>query len=379
MHRNSRTQVLAGLIIAMLATACDRQQDAPAGQTAADGEEKILNVYNWSDYIAEDTLAQFEQETGIKVVYDVFDSNELLEAKLIAGNTGYDVVVPSLSFLGRQLKLGVFSPLDKARLGNLGNLDPGLMQRIAQIDPGNTYSVPYLWGTTGIGFNAAAIRERFGDDFEVDSWDLVFKPENAAKLADCGLVMLDTPQEIVPIALNYLGEDPNSFDEEVIAKGEALLASIRPHVRYFHSSQFINDLANGDVCVAIGWSGDIFQAQARAEEAENGVEVGYVIPKEGAPMWFDMLAIPKDARHPDNAHRFIDFLMRPDVMAGIQNYVSYASGNAAALPMVDEEIRNNPAVHPDEDTRSRLFTFVVIPPEVDRLYSRLWTRLKTGR
>jgi putrescine transport system substrate-binding protein len=207
----------------------------------------------------------------------------------------------------------------------------------------------------------------------------VFKPENMEKIAACGVAFLDTPQELVPIALNYLGEEPNSFDEAVIAKAEALLTTVRPHVRYFHSSQFINDLANGDICVAVGWSGDIFQGATRAEEAGNGIEVEYVIPKEGAPMWFDMLAIPKDAKHPDNAYRFIDYLLRPDVMAGIQNYVAYASANAAALPLVDEELKQNPAVYPDEETSARLFTFVVVPPEVDRLYSRLWTRLKTGR
>jgi putrescine transport system substrate-binding protein len=373
--------VLATLLASLLLAACGRQDDAPtaAGPATPAQEPKVLHVYNWSDYIADDTLANFQQETGIRVVYDVFDSNELLEAKLVAGNTGYDVVVPSLSFLGRQVQIGVFMPLDRSRLSNYGNLDPELMQRIALTDPDNTHSVPYLWGTTGIGYNVAKIAEVFGEDFVVDSWDLVFKPENIQRLAACGVAMLDTPQEMVPIALNYLGEDPTSFDPDVIAKAEALLLSVRPHVRYFHSSQFISDLANGDICLAVGWSGDIIQAADRAEEAEAGVEVAYAIPKEGAPMWFDMLAIPRDAKHPNNAHLFIDYLLRPDVMAGIQNYVSYPSGNIAALPLVDDAIRENQGVFPSAETRAKLFNFVVIPPEVDRIYGRLWTRVKTGR
>jgi putrescine transport system substrate-binding protein len=372
--------LMSTVLAATLLGGCTQQEPAGTAAPAAPAQEaKVLHVYNWSDYIAEDTLANFEAETGIRVVYDVFDSNELLEAKLVSGNTGYDVVVPSLSFLGRQIQVGVFAPIDRSRLANYGNLDPALMQRIARIDEGNQFSVPYLWGTTGIGYNAARIAEIFGEDFKVDSWDLVFKPENMARIAACGVAFLDTPQEVVPIALNYLGEDPNSFDEAVIGKAEALLTTVRPHIRYFHSSQFINDLANGDICVAVGWSGDIFQGAARAEEAGNDVVVEYVIPKEGAPMWFDMLAIPKDAKHPDNAYRFIDYLLRPEVMAGIQNYVAYASANSAALPKVDEELKQNPAVYPDEETNARLFTFVVVPPEVDRLYSRLWTRLKTGR
>jgi putrescine transport system substrate-binding protein len=375
-----KTSLSVSLLATVLLAAC-----APAGEDSGDaaprpaGEPPRLHVYNWSDYIADDTLAAFEAETGIRVVYDVFDSNELLEAKLVAGNTGYDLVVPSLSFLGRQIRVGVFMPIDRAKLANYGNLDPELMDRIAQTDPGNQYAVPYLWGTTGIGYNAGKLAEAFGDEAVVDSWDLVFKPENIGRLAACGVAFLDTPQEIVPIALNYIGEDPNSTDEEVIRKAEVLLAAVRPHIRYFHSSQFINDLANGDICVAVGWSGDIFQAADRAEQAGNGVVVEYVIPKEGAPMWFDMLAIPKDARHPGNAHRFVDFLLRPEVMAGIQNQVAYASGNAAAFELVDEALRNNPAIHPDAATRARLFTFAVVPPEVDRVYSRLWTRVKTGR
>ena len=358
--------------------------DPPAGDTGdaaapAPAGDKVLNVYNWSDYIVEDTIAGFEAETGIKVTYDVFDSNEVLEAKLMAGNTGYDIVVPSLTFLSRQVQAGVFQELDKSRFTNYGNLDPAFMALLATNDPGNTHSIPYLWGTTGIGYNVQKVREALGEDAPVDSWALVFEPENLAKLKGCGVAILDTPSEIIPPVLQYLGEDPNSFDEAVIQKGVDRLKELRPHVTYFHSSQFINDLANGDICVAVGWSGDIIQAQARAAEAEKGVEVAYSIPKEGAPMWFDMLAIPKDARNVDNAYLFLDYLMRPDVMAGIQNYVMYASANTAALPMVDAAVLEDPGIYPSEDTKAKLFTLAVLPPEVDRLFNRHWTTLKTGQ
>ena len=354
------------------------------GQQAADGdaaveERKTLYVYNWSDYIAEDTIARFEAETGIKVTYDVFDSNEVLEAKLMAGSTGYDIVVPSLSFLARQIMAGVFQPLDRSKLSNYGNLDPDLMARIAGSDPDNAHAVPYLWGTTGIGYNVEKVAAVLGEDFEIDTWEAIFNPEYAARLSSCGLAMLDTPSEMIPIVLHYLGEDPNSFDEAVVRKAEDVLLAIRPHVTYFHSSQYINDLANGDICVAVGWSGDVFQAADRAEEAGRGVEVDYVIPEEGAPMWFDMLAIPKDAKHPDNAHRFIDFLMRPEVIAEVTDYVAFANGNAASLELVDEEVRDNPGVYPPPETMAKLFTFKVLPPEIDRLYNRIWTTVKTGR
>lgn len=366
----------------LLLAACGKDASAPQTEQAATApaaEDKVLNIYNWSDYIAEDTIANFEAETGIKVTYDVFDSNEVLEAKLMAGSTGYDIVVPSLSFLGRQIQAGVFQPLDKAKLSNYGNLDADLMSRIARQDAENAHSLPYLWGTTGIGYNVEKVKAALGEDAPVDSWDLVFKPENMAKLKDCGVTFLDTPQEIIPSVLNYLGEDPNSFDEAVIRKAEPILAAIRKDIRYFHSSQYINDLANGDICVAVGWSGDVFQSADRAEEAGKGVEIAYSIPSQGAAMWFDMLAIPKDAKHPDNAHQFINYLLRPEVSAAISSYVAYASGNKAALSLVDDEVRNNPGVYPDDATRAKLFTFAVLPPDVDRLYTRIWTTLKTGQ
>ncbi len=348
--------------------------------TAVAEEEKVLNVYNWSDYIAEDTLANFEAETGIKVTYDVFDSNEVLEAKLLAGNTGFDVVVPSLSFLARQIKAGVFMPLDKSKLTNYDNQNKELLKTISTLDEGNIHSIPYLWGTTGIGYNVEKIQEIFGDDAPTDSWDLVYDPENLAKLTGCGVAFLDAPSEIIPGVLHYLGEDPNSHDTKLIkGKAQDHLMKLRPHITYFHSSQFINDLANGDICVAVGWSGDILQASDRAAEAENGVEVQYVIPKEGALTWFDMLAIPKDAKHPENAHKFLNYLLRPEVMAGISNYVWYANGNEASTPMIDEDVTSHPGIYPSEEASKKLYTGKMTPPKVDRAYTRVWTKVKTGK
>jgi putrescine transport system substrate-binding protein len=372
---------LLGLAVTglLLASCGKKDADQTAAAPAAAAEEKVLNVYNWSDYIAPDTLANFEKETGIKVTYDVFDSNEVLETKLVTGNTGYDVVVPSLTFLARQIQAGVFMPLDKSKLPNLANLDPEIQANIAVLDPGNTHSVNYLWGTTGIGYNVKKIKEILGDDAPVDSWSLAFDPAVLAKLKECGVYFLDTPSEIIPPVLKYLGEEPNSFDPAVIAKAEARLQELRPSITQFHSSEYINALANGDACLAVGWSGDIFQAQARAEEAKNGVEIAYVIPKEGAPMWFDMMAIPKDAKHPDNAHVFINYIMRPDVAAEISNYVSYASANKAAFANIDPELKANTGVYPTEEAKKGLFSLAVLPAEVDRLFNRVWTGLKTGQ
>jgi putrescine transport system substrate-binding protein len=384
-----KLRTLTFILAALLLGACSKNEPAapatPAASTpgasaqAANNEEKVLNIYNWSDYIGEDTIANFEKETGIKVTYDVFDSNELLEAKMVSGNTGYDLVVPSLQYLSRQVQAGVFQPLDKSKLSNWSNLDPVIMARIAKLDPDNAHAVNWLWGTTGIGFNEAKVKAALGANAPVDSWDLVFKPENISKLKGCGVAVLDTPGELIPIALNYLHEDPNSFDEAVIKKGQALLTSIRPYITEFNSSEYINELANGDICVAVGWSGDVFQAASRAEEAKNGIVVKFNIPKEGAPMWFDMMAIPKDAKHPNNAHLFLNYIMRPDVMAGISNAVAYANANKASTALVDKAVLENPGVYPPPETMAKLFTFAVLPPEVDRIYTRFWTQLKTGK
>ena len=364
--------------ISLLAACGGKEQGA---QTAdAGGEAKVLNVYNYSDYIAEDPIPNFEKATGIKVTYDVFDSDEMVETKLLTGDSGYDIVVPTLNFFGRQIQAGVFLPLDKSKIPNLANLDPEVMARIAGQDPENKYGVPYMIGTTGIGYNVAKLKERFGGSADIaNSWDLVFKPENIAKMKDCGVTLLDTPSDMIPIALHYLGEDPHSADPAVLQKAADLIKGIRPYVQNFHSSQYVSSLANGTTCLVVGWSGDIIQARDRAEEAGNGVNVGYSIPVEGAPQWFDMLAIPKDAKHPENAYAFINYLLEPQVAANNTNYIQYANPVASATPLVDEAIRNDPTIYPPDAVKAKLFTYAVNSPETDKLYTRLWTEIKTGR
>ena len=346
---------------------------------AVQAQENILRIYNWSDYIAEDTLEKFTAATGIEVTYDVYDSNEVLEAKMLAGSSGYDVVVPTSDFLQRQIAAGVYMPLDKSKLPNLANMDEALMAGAAAYDPDNEHAVIYMWGTTGIGYNLGAVAERLGEDYEVDSWGLIFDPEVSAKLADCGISVLDAPTEMIPAAMNYLGLDPNSTDKADLEAGAALLETIRPNIRYFHSSQYISDLANGDTCVAVGWSGDVFQAQARAADAENGVEIAYVIPKEGALQWFDMMAIPADAPNPDAAHAFINFVMDAQITADITNYVWYANGNAASMPLVDPDITSDPGIFPTEAAKAGLWASTVYDARTDRTITRLWTRVKTGQ
>ena len=383
MKRQAFGVALVAVVVAMATCGCGRGDGDKAAkggrQAASAAEARELNVYNWSDYIAEGAVPAFEQRTGIKVAYDVFDSNELLEAKLLAGDSGYDVVVPSLSFLGRQIQAGVFQPLDKAAIPNLANLDPAMMQRIAQQDPGNKYAVPYLWGTTGIGYNVDKVKAAFGTTDVTNSWDLVFKPENVAKLKDCGVTILDTPSEIIPTVLNYLGEDPNSTDPAVIRHATKVLEAIRPSIRTFHSSQYIDGLAKGTTCLVIGWSGDVLQARDRANEANNGVHVAYSIPKEGALQFFDMLAVPKDARHPQNAYAFINYLLEPAVAAANTNFVSYPNPVPAATPLIDAAIRDDRTIYPPPEVAAKLFALKILPPEVDRLYTREWTELKTGR
>lgn len=344
---------------------------------ASADEEKVLNVYNWSDYIAEDTIANFEERTGIKVNYDVFDSNEVLEAKLLAGNTGYDVVVPSGSFMERQIQAGVFMELNKDSLDNYGNLDKAILDRVAKHDPGNEHAIPYMWGTTGFGYNINMIKERM-PDAPVGSWDMLFKPDVVSKFADCGVTLLDAPSEVFPAAMKYLGIDPSSEDKDDLAAAEELLMSVRPHIKYFHSSQNINDLANGDICVAMGWSGDMLIARDRAAEADQGVEVDYTIPKEGAMIWFDLLGIPADAPHPQNAHLFLNYIMEPEVVAAISNYVFYANANSAATEYVDPEVKEDPAIYPSDEVKANLFPAPVNTPQFDRLLTRAWTRIKTG-
>ncbi|MBF7955941.1 spermidine/putrescine ABC transporter substrate-binding protein PotF [Rahnella victoriana] len=351
-----------------------------AASVTASAEEKTLHIYNWSDYIAPNTVPDFQKETGIKVVYDVFDSNEVLEGKLMAGSTGFDLVVPSASFLERQLAAGVFQPLDKSKLPNYKNMDPELLKMVAQHDPGNKYAIPYLWATTGIGYNVDKVKAVLGKDAPVDSWDLVLKPENLEKLKSCGVSFLDAPAEIYATVLNYLHLDPNSTKaSDYTGAANDLLLKLRPNIRYFHSSQYINDLANGDICVAIGWAGDVMQASNRAKEAKNGVNVAYSIPKEGALAFFDVFAIPADAKNLDEAYQFLNYLMEPKVIAQISNTVYYASGNKAATPLVNEEVRNNPGIYPPADVQAKLFTLKVQDPKIDRVITRSWTKVKTGK
>ena len=345
---------------------------------AAQAQDRVVNVYNWSDYIDDSIIEDFTKETGIKVVYDVFDSNEILETKLLAGGTGYDVVVPTGTFLARQIQAGVFQKLDKSKLPNLSNMWDMVAERTAVYDPGNDYSINYMWGTTGVGYNVKKVQDALGIE-KIDTWDIVFKPENLAKLADCGVYMLDAPAEMIPAALKYLKLDPNSTDPDELAKAEELLLSIRPSIRKFHSSEYINGLANGDICLAVGWSGDVFQARDRAAEADQGVVIDYSIPKEGAQMWFDQMAIPADAPHVEEAHEFLNYIMRPEVIAKASNYVFYANGNKASQALLDEEVIGDPAVYPDEETMANLFTTVPLDPKTQRRVTRSWTKIVTGQ
>ena len=346
------------------------------GAGVAAAEE--VRVFNWSDYIDEDLLSKFEEETGIDLIYDVFDSNELLETKLLAGGSGYDVVVPSGTFLQRQIQAGAFQPLDYSKLPNAVNLWDVIKERTAQYDPGNKYSINYMWGTTGIGVNVNKVKEVLGEDAPIDSLSLIFDPANMEKLQACGVHFLDAPTEMVPAALAYIGENPDSMDKDVLAKAEPVLAGVRPYVLKFHNSEYINALANGDICVAFGWSGDVLQARDRADEADNGVEIAYHAPKEGALMWFDQMAIPVDAPNPDGAHKFLNFIMDAKNMAAATNYVYYANGNLASQEFVDPEILEDPAIYPDEDTMKHLYTTRPYDAKIQRFVTRMWTKIKSG-
>ncbi|CDZ28461.1 Putrescine-binding periplasmic protein [Neorhizobium galegae bv. officinalis] len=345
--------------------------------TAALAQEREVRVYNWSDYIDETILTDFTKETGIKVIYDVFDSNEMLETKLLAGGSGYDVVVPTGPFLARQIQAKVFQKLDKSKLRNLSNVWPVVSERLAKYDPGNQYAVNYMWGTTGIGYNVDKVKAALGD-VPIDSWNVLFKPENAAKLKSCGINILDASDETFAIALNYLGKNPDSKDTKDLEAGGAVYSKIRKSVKTFNSSAYIDDLANGDSCITIGWSGDVLQAKTRAEEAKNGVNIEFIIPKEGTYMWFDNLAIPADAKHVDEAHAFINYLMKPEVIAKASNFVQYANGNLASQKFIDKEVLENPSVYPPEDVVKKLFTISPYGPREQRVLNRVWTQIKTG-
>jgi putrescine transport system substrate-binding protein len=342
-------------------------------------QEQVVNFYNWSNYVAPGVLEDFTRETGIKVVYDTFDANETLETRLLAGKSGYDVVVPTAYFLQRQIKARIFQPLDKSKLPNLANAWPVVTQNLAIYDPGNVYAANYMWGTTGIGYNVKAIEKVLGPGAKIDSWDMVFKPDNLARFKDCGVHMLDSADDIFPAALNYLGLDPNSTKQADLEKAAEIVGKIAPYVRKFHSSEYLSALATGEICLVVGWSGDIMQARSRAEEAKNGVEIGYAIPKEGAQMFFDNLAIPTDAQHVTEAYELINYLYRPEVAAKNSQFLSYASGNLAGQKLVDPKIINDRNIYPDEATLKKLFVITARDPATQRIINRLWTRVKTGR
>ena len=380
------------VVVTMLLVACGQKPAAPPAEPAAPpaepaaaapaavetDAEKVLNVYNWSDYIDPTVIEDFQKETGITVKYDVFDSNEVLETKLLAGSTGYDIVVPSASFLERQIKAGVFQKLDRSKLPNLKNLDTEITARVALHDPGNEHSVNYLWGTSGVGYNEAKIKAAM-PDAPVDSFAMFYDPKVVAKFKDCGVAILDAPSEVVGTVLIFLGREANSENPEDLAAAEKVLTSIRPFVKYINSSKYIEDLANGEICLALGWSGDVLQARDRAAEAGNDVVVKYLIPREGAVMFFDMLAIPADAKHVKNAHLFIDYLLRPDVAAKNTNFVNFANSNAASFSQVNEEIRNDPGIYPAEAIKPKLVPDLAESSAFTRLLTRSWTRFKTGQ
>ena len=342
-------------------------------------EERVVNIYNWSDYIDPKVLDDFTKETGIKVVYDTYDNNEILETKLLAGKSGYDIVVPSGPFLQRLIKAGVFLPLDKAKIPNLKHAWPEISTRLQAYDPSNAFAVDYMWGTTGIGVNVSAVRERLGTNAPLNSWSLVLNPGSMAKLKDCGVMLLDSPEDLIPSILPFYGFKSDSKRWDDITTVTDALYKVRGAVRKFHSSEYVNGLANGDVCLAVGYSGDVMQAKKRAEESKNGIEVAYFIPKEGALMWFDAFAIPKDAAHPAEAHAFIDYMMRPEVAAANTNFVSFANGNLAARKLVKPELLNNPGIYPDETTMQRLSVNTAWNDSTQRFVTRSWTRVRTGR
>ncbi|MBV7562105.1 polyamine ABC transporter substrate-binding protein [Pseudomonas sp. sia0905] len=341
-------------------------------------EARELRVYNWADYMLPQTLKDFQQNTGIKLTWDTFETNEALEAKLLTGNSGYDLVVPSNMFLDTQIKAGVFQKLDKSKLPNWKHLDPALLKLLETNDPGNQYGVPYMYGTVLIGYNPDKVKAALGENAPVNSWDLVFKPENMEKLKQCGVTMLDAPNEILPIALHYLGLPPNSTNPQDYEKATELLMKVRPYVTYFHSAKYMTDIANGDICVAIGYSGSFYQFANRAKEAGNGVKVEWRLPKEGAPIWFDTFAIPKSAQNVEEAHEFLNNLLDPKVIAPISDFLGYPNPNKDSMPMVDKAISDNPDLTPTPELQKTLFGIQPLPQKIERVRTRAWVKIKTG-
>jgi putrescine transport system substrate-binding protein len=384
------TRSLSALVstsVFLLLVACGKKEEAPPPKTEAAAPvagtfdtdaEKSVNVYNWSDYIDENVLKDFEKDTGIKVNYEVMDSNELLETKLLAGRTGYDVVVPSASFLARQIKAGIYQKLDKSKLDNLKNLDADITKRLEVFDPGNEHAVNYMWGTSGVAFNDEAIKAAM-PDAPVDSFAMFWDPKVVSKFGKCGVSVLDAPSEVVGTVLIYLGRDANSEKPEDLAAAEKVLMSVRPYIRKIHSSAYIEELASGEICLALGWSGDVLQAKSRAEENKKGFTIKYNIPKEGGVMFFDNMAIPADAAHVKNAHIFINYMLRAEVAAKNSNFISFANSNAASWPMVNPDVKNNPGIFPTPEMMTKLVPDLPETAEFTRSLTRTWTRFRTGK
>ncbi|MBV8145903.1 MAG: polyamine ABC transporter substrate-binding protein [Gammaproteobacteria bacterium] len=349
-----------------------------AQQAAGASTEKVLNVYNWSDYIQPAVIGDFEKEYGIRVNYDVYDSNEILETKLLTGHTNYDIVGPSGAFLERQIKADIYQKLDKALLPNLANVDPQVASATALYDPGNQYAIDYMWITSGVGYNRAAIHARLADA-PVDSWRMLLDPAIVARFSDCGISVLDAPSEVVGTVLLYLGRNPNSNSTEDLHAAEVVLHAMRPYVRYVDSSRYIDMLANGDLCLVMGWSGDVKQAHDRALEAGKGIDLAYAIPREGAIANYDVMAIPADAPHVGNAHLFLNYLLRPEIAARNSNLIKYANAVRPDLQPLDPAVRNDPGVYPPPEVRARLVPERARPAEFQRVLTRMWTRFKTGK
>ena len=383
------TRSLSALVSAsclFLIIACGKKEEAPpaaatpepAAPAVDTDAEKVVNVYNWSDYIEPTVLDEFTKETGVKVNYEVMDSNELLETKLVAGRTGYDVVVPSANFLARQIKSGIYQKLDKAKLDNLKNLDPDITKRLEVFDPGNEHAVNYMWGTSGVAYNEEAIKAAM-PDAPVDSFAMFWEPKVVSKFAKCGVSVLDAPSEVIGTVLIYLGKDANSEKPEDLKAAEKVLLSVRPYIRLINSSKYIEDLANGEICLALGWSGDTLQARDRAAEAQKPFTIKYNIPKEGAVMFFDSMAVPADASHVKNAHLFINYMLRAEVAAKNSNFISFANSNAASWPLVSADVKNNPGIFPTPEMMPKLVPDLPESAEFTRILTRTWTRFRTGK
>jgi putrescine transport system substrate-binding protein len=376
----SRSLAISLFCVALVA-GCGKKEQAAGPSTAANAprsEEKVLNLYIWNDYLAPDTVPNFEKETGIKVSLSNYGSNEELDSKLAPGNSGYDIVVPSASYYERQIRSGYYRKLDKSKLPNLSNTDPEIQQRLAMHDPGNDYAVLHMWGSTGIGYNTQKVAGALADA-PVDSWRLVFDPAVARNFKKCGIAVLDSATEMFSMALTAIGKDPNSQVPADLNGAAAAMMKIRPYIRYIDTQRMISDLANGEICVAVGYSGDMLQARDRAVENQTGQKIVYAIPKEGSIIWFDSYLIPKDAPHPGNAHVFINYMLRPEVIAAVTNAVKYANGNVKAGKLVNPDVSGDPGVYPPQEIKVKLVPDLADTEETTRLMTRLWTKFMTGR